>query len=138
MPHNVTLPGKSGQRITGREIFSFDRAALKTLGFYVPGKTATVNDPAFTGARFPHAIVAHELTHQSLMINTTFGLFTHLINALRERGFASDDVFQTCHEVQWTVQEAVATYAEMAVVAREAPAKLVGEINAHRRVKMVP
>ena len=101
-----------------------------TLGFYEPGKTATLNDPAFTGARFPKAVLAHELMHQSLMINTSFGLFTQIINALRERGFASDDVLRTCHEVQWTVQEAVATYAEMAVVARVAPAKLAEEINA--------
>ena len=130
MPHNVALPGKSRQRAAGREIFSFDRAALVTLGFYEPGKTATLIDPASTGARFPNAIVAHELMHQSLMINTTFGMFTQLINLLRKRGIASDDVFQTCHEVQWTVQEAIATYAEMAVVARAAPAKLADEITA--------
>ena len=36
----------------------------------------------------------------------------------------------TVHEVQWMVQEGVATYAEMAVVAREAPAKLADEIAA--------
>ena len=87
MPHNVTLPRKSRQRTTGQEIFSFDRAALVTLGFYEPGKTATLNDPAFTGARFPQAVLAYELMHQSLMINTTFGLFTQIINTLRKPGF---------------------------------------------------
>ena len=62
MPHNVSLPQNSTQHVTGREIFSFDGAALVTLGFYEPGKTATLNDPVFTGARFPNAVVAHELT----------------------------------------------------------------------------
>ena len=55
-----------------RETFSFDRAAQINLGFYEPGKTATLNDPAFTKASFPEAVVAHELMHQSLMINTRF------------------------------------------------------------------
>ncbi|SEC20805.1 hypothetical protein SAMN05519104_0952 [Rhizobiales bacterium GAS188] len=130
MPDNVTPPPKPGRGAPRREIFSFDRAALVTLGFYEPGKTATLNDPAFTGARFPKAIVAHELMHQSLGINTTFGLFTQTIGTLRLRGLVGDDAFDTCHEVQWTVQEATATYAELAVVARTAPAELAREINA--------
>jgi len=78
MPHKVTLPGNSRQRITGRDIFSFNRAALVTLGFYEPGKTPTLNDPVFTGARFPAAVLVHEEMHQNLMINTTFGAFTQI------------------------------------------------------------
>ena len=113
-----------------RETFSFDRAAQINLGFYEPGKTATLNDPAFTKASFPEAVVAHELMHQSLMINTRFGLFTQLVNGLCRRGFAEREDVQACHEIQWTVQEATATYVELVAVARIAPAKLAAEIDA--------
>ena len=130
MSGNTSAPRKPGRFASRRDMFSFDRAALLTLGFYEPGKTATLVDPVSTGARYPNAVLAHELMHQSLAINTTFGIFTQLINRLRSEDFAEEDAFEACHDVQWTVQEATATYTELAVVAREAPESLAHEIDA--------
>ena len=121
------LPRLAPDSPASREMFSFDRAALVTLGSYRPGKEATVYDPIWTGARFPSAVVEHEMVHQTLTINTTFGFLTQVLIGLARRGLVGNALV-ACHHVQWPVQEAAATYCELAVVARNGVGQLQSEI----------
>jgi len=96
---------------------SFHREeGLALLGAYTPGTGAVVLDPFRTGAASPDAIAHHELQHQSLSINTTFGFFTQLLISMARRGVATE-ILRQSFELQWPVQELAATYAEMSFLA---------------------
>ena len=112
----------------GAKLLSFRQDALGILGSYLPGEGAVVVDPFWTGARSPAAIAAHEMQHQFLMINTTFGLYTQILIFLAKDGFALE-ALRLCLEKQWCVQELAATYAEMSFIGEQSPELLEDEVR---------
>ncbi len=102
-------------------LFSFQKnALLEVLGEYSPSKGAVVINPLETGVAYPpQATALHEMQHQFLMINTSFGLFTGLLT--RFGPGVSLDTLRECMRRQWFAQELAATYAEIGYIAVKAP-----------------
>ena len=128
MTDAFVLPRLPNKGVGSRELHSFDRQTLVIAGTYEPGGQAIIYDPVWAGVRYPDAVVEHETIHQSLSINTTFGVFTQLVKSLARRGLVRT-ALQRCLQVQWTVQEMTATYFELGVVAEIAPDELSAEIR---------
>ena len=114
--------------IHGVKLLSFRLDALEILGSYIPGEGAVVVDPFWTGAKSPAAIAAHEMQHQFLMINTTWGMYTQILFFMARGGFARD-ALRTCLEKQWCVQELAAMYAEMSLIGEMNPELLEEEVR---------
>jgi hypothetical protein len=112
----------------GIKLLSFRQDALEILGSYLPGEGAVVVDPFWTGAKSPAAIAEHEMQHQLLTINTTFGIYTQILFFLAQDNFALE-ALRMCLEKQWCVQELAATYAEMSLICEERPELLQEEVR---------
>jgi hypothetical protein len=112
----------------GVQLLSFRRDELHILGEYLPGEGAAVVNPLVTGVKSPEAIARHELRHQSLEINTTFGIFTQMLFWMARQGFARG-ALRKCLVEQWCVQELAAIYAETSYVAATSPAMLQEQIR---------
>jgi len=135
-------------------LLSFRQDARDVLGEYMPSEGAVVVDPLWTRAGVPEAIAIHEVRHQFLYRNTTFGLFTQLLTFMVERGSQSRGprgslaqqrqealdlkavalelgrkVLPKCFENQWCVQELAATYAEISYVAARHPELFEQEVR---------
>ncbi|TPI78484.1 hypothetical protein [Mesorhizobium sp. B2-8-9] len=121
MPSTFSLPRLQQEGPGQDELYTFNRSALSELGFYAPGGVATVNDPVWTGTKYPFAVAVHELAHQYLMINTTYGVLTQLVSGQADKGLISRYAMTTCYQAQWAVQELTALYAEFAALADDAP-----------------
>lgn len=97
------------------QVLSFNRIGREQLllGSYEPGKLPVIYN---VGRELRNdvdqvAVEVHEGTHQTLLVNTPFGLLTQLV---RSAGSAST---MACHMEQWSVQELDATFAELVIVA---------------------
>src|SRR5712672_3275652 len=92
------------------EISQFNnQLGLTTLGSFTPGQAPTIFNPLVTLNPVPEATLLHEKVHQELTRATTFGLlFEVLFDLAREPHFMS--MVKLCHQHQWQVQEACATY----------------------------
>jgi hypothetical protein len=130
MSEHGRAPTLAGIRMAGPKdaMYSVESRALAVGGHYVPGGVPTVVDPLWTRARSPQAVQAHELEHQSLSINTTFGGFMLGLHSLARRGLVRD-AHRVCYDAQWKLHELAATYAEMVMVATEAPGQLDAAIR---------
>ena len=102
---------------------------MKTLGEFGPGDVPVVYDPIYTGNRTPRATLVHEGTHQSLVVNSAYGLFFQVLSKLASRGEHVQE-YHLCLSDQWSIQELTATYREMCYVADSQPDQLDEAIRA--------
>ncbi len=90
---------------------------LQTLGYYAPGTRPTIVDP-IANASIGEATMVHEHVHQTLTINTTYGVFTLILDHLARQGHRIEEQ-RLFEEEQWDLHEAAATYCEMCLIARQ-------------------
>jgi hypothetical protein len=117
----------SGANSSG--LFSFRKQSLTVLGIYSPGYFPVIFDPITLKNDTPNATLVHERAHQNLTINTSAGLFHQCLEAFAEHSSLVREAYLISAEEQWSVQELVATYVEMIVVAQEYPQCLESSIS---------
>ncbi len=94
---------------------------LQTLGVYQPGQAPVVYSPVQTRNRWSRATLAHEETHQTLTIHTTYGTLFQMLAGAEEKGTLTD-LLPLCLDAQWGTQEGTASYVQMAWIAIDDPA----------------
>lgn len=104
---------------------------LTILGQYQPGQMPVIYNPIQTGNLYSLSTLVHEKTHQTLTINTTYGLFYQALVKAAGRGQRLEEL-SCCLEHQWGVQEATATYVQLVQVAIDQPSDF------NRAVSLLP
>lgn len=108
---------------------SAQHEGLAAVGSFAPGGSPLVYSSISQADRSTGYVDIHERAHHGLSANTSYGLFTTLLDRLHRSGHIQRATLEECRRRQWAVQELTATYAELAFVAGGRPDKLAKAVR---------